>query len=920
MSLNNNEKAKKGNQLKYKLPESPSTAVKKKKEHAMHQRKKELGGNNFEEEQQLIERDRSKTHHHAIIDDIVYSELKKQELDMNEVKETLNKNPKLVNFLEVNLRHMVKFKKQRDAHIQKLDKMDAASNVIIKQLNGQNKGDEKVDLNTIPFSEMTTEQQLQFLREKFNIPVRKPKINQEVEQSKKTVTGNNNVVLSESLLSNDNLFLTYKRRKLVEESNNSKNLKQKHLETVRQNLLEQIKLQKEAKKQNFQQHSDQELKDSDHITGYVSAYHSKTNSQQITSKNNSNQGSARQIQNEINSNSSSQRIIQSSQKRVSHKNSIYPSISSEIIIENTNQNHDMRSYNNMISKGQNLTNKMRYQARNASVSEQADNLFENNYYENNSIQKQEFLLSTDNRSQKFLPKPSNKHYQNYSRQKMQDILTRNLSDNQVQISSPKPQSLFDVGQKFIQQSKQNRANIAVKFDLDKQTTETKNRSKTVSRQRYRQNLPINKQQQVLNEVGQSQDFQVNTSILNFEETPIIQGQYQKQQKIANTFDSRMTKYNTFVNKNSSNHHQSSTFFSQRKAKNESISVYQNTRQSQSQMRGALINKSFNFNNQSLIDTSQNYLTDKSSITNIVLPNESKAKENLIHTQYNNFQSHGSQGSFNQRNQIHQFLNNLKEKPPNFSVNMSNRDVHSQSMLTGSRKLVSQANNNFNQQSQTFDTSQNTVKNQDSSNIYTNINNATFISNMKNTNYSYRSQSTNRLQQKFTGRTPSILNDQDFREHIKSHPLRWQLNKNQKNIEDKRNEQIQVIHQILEKCQDMKNKGDIELQECEYKQLEGNLKFLNFQNMSDTIKDIEFADSNTLKVLYQYKQQSKHENEDNALEVQKEYKSGIMDPSRVAAQFEKLMCVKKLVGKKKVIQENEKNHKQLRELRGLLSLC
>eukprot|EP00347_Sterkiella_histriomuscorum_P015429 403357059 len=725
----------------------------------MHQRKKELGGNNFEEEQQLIERDRSKTHHHAIIDDIVYSELKKQELDMNEVKETLNKNPKLVNFLEVNLRHMVKFKKQRDAHIQKLDKMDAASNVIIKQLNGQNKGDEKVDLNTIPFSEMTTEQQLQFLREKFNIPVRKPKINQEVEQSKKTVTGNNNVVLSESLLSNDNLFLTYKRRKLVEESNNSKNLKQKHLETVRQNLLEQIKLQKEAKKQNFQQHSDQELKDSDHITGYVSAYHSKTNSQQITSKNNSNQGSARQIQNEINSNSSSQRIIQSSQKRVSHKNSIYPSISSEIIIENTNQNHDMRSYNNMISKGQNLTNKMRYQARNAS-------------------------------------------------------------------------------------SKQNRANIAVKFDLDKQTTETKNRSKTVSRQRYRQNLPINKQQQVLNEVGQSQDFQVNTSILNFEETPIIQGQYQKQQKIANTFDSRMTKYNTFVNKNSSNHHQSSTFFSQRKAKNESIS------------------------------------------------------------------SHGSQGSFNQRNQIHQFLNNLKEKPPNFSVNMSNRDVHSQSMLTGSRKLVSQANNNFNQQSQTFDTSQNTVKNQDSSNIYTNINNATFISNMKNTNYSYRSQSTNRLQQKFTGRTPSILNDQDFREHIKSHPLRWQLNKNQKNIEDKRNEQIQVIHQILEKCQDMKNKGDIELQECEYKQLEGNLKFLNFQNMSDTIKDIEFADSNTLKVLYQYKQQSKHENEDNALEVQKEYKSGIMDPSRVAAQFEKLMCVKKLVGKKKVISENEKNHKHV----------
>lgn len=87
-----------------------------------------------------------------------------------------------------------------------------------------------------------------------------------------------------------------------------------------------------------------------------------------------------------------------------------------------------------------------------------------------------------------------------------------------------------------------------------------------------------------------------------------------------------------------------------------------------------------------------------------------------------------------------------------------------------------------------------------------------------------------------------------------------------------------------------------------------------------LKEIEFADSNTLKVLYQYKLLSRYENEDNALEVQKEYKSGIMDPSRVAAQFEKMMSVKKIVGKKKLIQENERTHKQLKELKGFYSLC
>ena len=52
---------------------------------------------------------------------------------------------------------------------------------------------------------------------------------------------------------------------------------------------------------------------------------------------------------------------------------------------------------------------------------------------------------------------------------------------------------------------------------------------------------------------------------------------------------------------------------------------------------------------------------------------------------------------------------------------------------------------------------------------------------------------------FKGRTPSILNDQDFREHIKSHPLRWQINLNQKIVDEKREDRRELVEKIIEKC-------------------------------------------------------------------------------------------------------------------------
>lgn len=117
----------------------------------------------------------------------------------------------------------------------------------------------------------------------------------------------------------------------------------------------------------------------------------------------------------------------------------------------------------------------------------------------------------------------------------------------------------------------------------------------------------------------------------------------------------------------------------------------------------------------------------------------------------------------------------------------------------------------------------------------------------------------------------------------------------------------MISKIMDKCHQMQGAKHAWKEECEVDYLLENLRQMTHKQIQDVFKEIELAEASTLKVLYQYKVQSRYENEDNALEVQKEYKSGIMDPSRVAAQFEKLMNVKKLIGRKKLVHENAISH-------------
>lgn len=107
----------------------------------------------------MLMRETNKMHNYAVIDEIVHSEMTKCQLDLNDASETLNQNPKQVNYLEVNVRHLVKALKAKEDRLKKLNKMEEATNTLITKLkdspDGRVPDDKEEDLSKIPFSEMT---------------------------------------------------------------------------------------------------------------------------------------------------------------------------------------------------------------------------------------------------------------------------------------------------------------------------------------------------------------------------------------------------------------------------------------------------------------------------------------------------------------------------------------------------------------------------------------------------------------------------------------------------------------------------------------------------------------------------------------------------------------------------------------------
>lgn len=81
-----------------------------------------------------------------------------------------------------------------------------------------------------------------------------------------------------------------------------------------------------------------------------------------------------------------------------------------------------------------------------------------------------------------------------------------------------------------------------------------------------------------------------------------------------------------------------------------------------------------------------------------------------------------------------------------------------------------------------------------------------------------------------------------------------------------------------------------------------VSMLNLYDTLDFLMPLESTDPLTLKRFYMNRQHVEVEEKQSIEEVSLEYRLGMMDPARDAARIERLNCIKKNVGKKKIMNE------------------
>jgi hypothetical protein len=59
----------------------------------------------------------------------------------------------------------------------------------------------------------------------------------------------------------------------------------------------------------------------------------------------------------------------------------------------------------------------------------------------------------------------------------------------------------------------------------------------------------------------------------------------------------------------------------------------------------------------------------------------------------------------------------------------------------------------------------------------------------------------------------------------------------------------------------------------------------FNRVADTLKELEGIESNVIETIFEYKKLDRQQNLEESKVVTKEYKSGVMDPSRIVARLE-----------------------------------
>ncbi len=94
-----------------------------------------------------------------------------------------------------------------------------------------------------------------------------------------------------------------------------------------------------------------------------------------------------------------------------------------------------------------------------------------------------------------------------------------------------------------------------------------------------------------------------------------------------------------------------------------------------------------------------------------------------------------------------------------------------------------------------------------------------------------------------------------------------------------------VDSIIKDCDRIKHKGKKTLHGVEYQYNLDRMVARKYQTISNMIKDLDYAQPDKLEVLFNYKRMESMQEREEASLITREYRSGIMDPSRETAKLE-----------------------------------
>lgn len=101
-----------------------------------------------------------------------------------------------------------------------------------------------------------------------------------------------------------------------------------------------------------------------------------------------------------------------------------------------------------------------------------------------------------------------------------------------------------------------------------------------------------------------------------------------------------------------------------------------------------------------------------------------------------------------------------------------------------------------------------------------------------------------------------------------------------------NPQRSKVFNLIKQCEVENNKAQFNLNRLQADMESQEMLNDEFESMIETVKGLEGVDFKVVETMYNYKKLDKLEMIEESKGVCKEYKSGVMDPSRMVAKMER----------------------------------